>query len=381
MIIPTPDRYKNLKSEEFKRLERRKYLLPSTRVQMIPYDKLELTDAENQIREFSIGEDTEITSHIKSEGLHNPIFVAPHPTKKGYYIIYTGHTRPESCLAIIRDHELIAEKWGFDKAIPAYVYDKPVTDPLKLDKIKNVLNYSAKSNTTTDGDLKKSLLNLYYKHKCFTNEDGTFDTQAGSDHIVEMQVRQEQDAWTIARKASKEIKKHKHLRDLTDFEVGCIKQTANTNSKNSQLFKQFNLSTRTGYKHSIRTKQGLIVNLMCGVQPNDIAWVRERFGSILREARSTKKKYPNDDIAEVNLCMHITKPKKETEDATAKECLDAHRSKIFKMLKNDILPEYLNGQESLDVGPITLKFVPQWQLSTDEDANEQFGEEVMEYAV
>ena len=51
------------------------------------------------------------------------------------------------------------------------------------------------------------------------------------------------------------------------------------------------------------------------------------------------------------------------------------------MLKNDILPEYLNGQESLDVGPITLKFVPQWQLSTDEDANEQFGEEVMEYAL
>ena len=372
-------RYKNYISPEIQRLIDANsgcpedLPLPDLEVRWIPNDQINLNSPDHQIREVTGVENKTLTSQIEGGGLINPIVLMPLST--GGYVPASGHTRDITSNVLTDTKPAVATKWGINGGIFAYVYKEEITDLKQFFSVAFVLNEHPEATTNKDEDFVKSILNLYYNNNSFKKDNGDLDHNEVMAHVKKsMSKTSSHKVAGIITKVKNQIEKDKVL---NGYAHGCIKVYRNRQPANGKLFKRFDLSESTEALHYVKTQDGLIVNMMCGLQPGNEQWIGEQVLKIQRYVRDLRNKYPSKQILDVNLYMHLTKVKKENDEMTARECLNSHRDWVYDKLVNDILDACGKPEHS----PTKLKFIPQFQISLDEDGNEQFGEEVIEYAV
>jgi hypothetical protein len=371
-------RYKNYISPELQRLidansgGPEDLPLPDLEVRWIPNDQINLDSPDHQIRGVTGLENETLTSQVEGSGLINPIVLMPF---KGKLVPTSGHTRDITSIVLTDTKPEIATKWGINGGIFAYVYKEEITDLEVFFDVAFVLNDHPEATANKDEDFVKSILNLYYNNNSFTDDNGNFDHNKVMNHIKKrMPTTSSHKIAGICTQVKNQIKKDEVL---NDYAHGCIKMYRNKQPSNGKLFERFDLSNETKALHYVRTQDGIIVNMMCGLQPSQTDWLGGHVVKIQRYVRDVRKEFPSEQILDVNLYMHLTKVEKEKDEMTAKECLKSQRDLVYNKLVNDVLDAI--GRP--DCSPTKLKFIPQFQISLDEDGNEQFGEEVIEYAV
>ena len=357
-------------SDEVQRLIDRGLKTPNLKVKMIPHDKIIVTSGKHQVRSMNVGIDETLTYQIENMGLMNPVVLMPYGDT-GKYIPVSGHTRIKSVMQIVKNTTSIARTWGFEHAIPAFVYDEEITDELEFNAVANVLNDHQKSNPLTRRDLVNSLINFMQDGK-FNDDAGNVDADKPLKYLYSMQLSNftKGELSGMVEKAMNRVLKDVRL---TDFVDGSVKTYVNKQKENGRLFPHFDISTNKTSEHYIEKDDGVLANFIRGIKPGHQQWVIEHLASF---ATYVRKLAVNDIVASERIIYwHVTDIIEGSVEMTAHETLIETRKSIVKMTRDLML--ILEEQYR----PTKIAFVPQFQKKVDEKGNEVMGEEVTYYEV
>lgn len=354
-------------SVEVQRLIDRGMPLPSLDVKTIPYDDIIVTSGKHQVRRMNISEDKILTHQIESQGLMNPIIVMPFGDT-GKFVPMSGHTRHKSCKTIATESLTRAKELELDKGIPCYVYDEEITDIETFRILADILNDHPQSNPTDRADQVDGLLSLYGQGYFVKN--GKPDAQAMLMHLRKKKLAGFSDRALggIIETVVNTIKKSSRLED---FAEGSIVTYENKKHLNGKLFAKFDISDNSNYDHFVENENGIVANSIRGIAPSNSLWVTEQLSSFADFQMDLEDHgiVPDERI----LYWHVRDIIDCGEDETALRCLNKTRMNLLNTARKKaraFMPDYR---------PTKIAFIPQFQISVDENGNEVFGEEVTYY--
>jgi hypothetical protein len=334
--------------------------MPSLAVEMIPYDKIFLESGEHQVRNINIVEDEILTQQIESMGLLNPIVLMPHGQ---LYVPVSGHTRTKSCKAILANQPAIAKKHGFYDGMPAYVY-KTTLDKLEFSRIANILNDHPKANTLSREDVIKQVYLMISEGVIAIKPNGIPDLDQIKRELEFMKLTTFSSTQLagIAKTILKNFEKESSYNRGTQ---GSFKLYDNKSKTNGKLLVNFEVSNETDYiQYNSYTKEALGI---FGTKSNNSQQAGEaliKFAFHLQNI--TNQKY---EIKTQTMYLFLTDMVDSHIGETLKETLSRARKTTIEQFKKyaPILKEFM---------PDKIIFIPQLQIETDEQGNEQFGEDI-----
>lgn len=354
-------------TNEIQRLQERNMPVPVMEVRHIPYENIVVTSGKHQVRRMNIDEDKTLTYQIENMGLLNPIVLMPYGNT-GKYVPVSGHTRFKSCKSI-RDNQLtVAERWGYDAGVPAYVYEEEITDLKTFVAVAEVLNDHQQATPVRRADLVDNIIALYNNGEFV--KDGAFDYVEGRNFLYSMRLTNfsNRELGGIIDTVVNTLNKNSRLEN---FEEGSIRTYDNKKHLNARLFSKFGISDNMQHDHYVETEDGVVANSIRGIGPSNSLWVTEQLSSFADYQMDLEDHGITPD--ERVLYWHVTDIVDCGDDLTALECLTKTRMKLLNTARKKaraFMPEYR---------PTKIAFIPQFQVSVDADGNEVFGEEVTYY--
>lgn len=352
---------------EINRLVERGLRVPNLETKIVPYDDIVVTSGRHQVRRMNIAEDKILTSQIEKSGLLNPVVLMPFGDT-GKFVPVSGHTRKKSCKSIADESPTTAKKHDLYDGIPAFVYDEEITDILEFKAIANVLNDHPQSNAHEKADIVEQVLGLHAEG-FFQSETGVIDHEAAKAYLQSMDLAGFSDR--ALGGIIQTVKSILTKSDRLNFDEGTIQTFDNKKHLNGRLFQKFEISDNTSHDHYVETEDGVIANCIRGIGPSNSLWVTEQLASFADYQMDLQDH--GIDTDERILYWHVTNIVDCDEEYTALECLQKTRIDLLNMARKKA------RVIQSDYRPTKIAFIPQFQVSIDDDGNEVYGEEVTYY--
>lgn len=343
-------------SQELQRVKAKGYPMPSLNLVKIPYDLIELGDADAQIRVVNVNENKDLTNQIRAQGVISPPVLQP-LRETGKFVPVSGHTRIKSCIAIKKDVFNEAKKYDFHDGVWAFVYDEVLSDP-NFEKIAFTLNDHPVAVTNSPADVQKLIEKMISAGRLKPVIELIID--AIEDIGVTFSFRQ-------IKGIAEKVINNRAKNSLSSYIQGAIQLYGKTRK---DLFNRFGVvttaSTQTSYNSAEKT-----ISCARGLNMND-SWTNmltEHFNSLMDDVRD----YGGGNIVnQRDLYLHIIQFDNNAADngESPEEMLNNARQQILKeaVWRSDACNAKLS--------PTRIIFFPQLQRATDRRGDPIMGEEI-----